>query len=677
VGAHAGIDFPAPPPSAGPAGGKLAALTRAAGVRMRMVVLRDGWWRHDSGALLGLTEDKQPLALLPEPGGGYRICDPVSGEQRRVDAASAETLLPHAYMFYRSLPAAPLAWTDLVRFVARETRGDLPTIATIALASTLLAMAIPLASGHLFDSVFPAADRGQMVQVVAMLFVASLVTLMLEAARAVATLRIEGKAGSSLQAAVWDRVLKLPVPFFRRYTAGDLATRINGINEIRQALSGTVIASIINSVFSLCNLLLLLHYSARLALLALALLAVAIGVNLALGYASLRVTRVAGELRGRLAGQVFEYLGGIAKLRMTGAESRAFANWAARFTQHKRHALRAGRLANASAVFGAAFPVAASAMLFGGIAAMLAEPETARLSSGDFIAFNAAWTVLLAAALSLVRTGMDVLSIASTYERAQPILLAQPEMDASQADPGELSGAIELSHVSFAYAPGSPPVLDDLSLTIAPGEFIALVGASGSGKSTLLRLLLGFEQPSHGGIYYDGHLLSDINIGSLRRQLGVVLQSGRLAGGDIFSNIAGGSTLTLDQAWAAARACGLEEDIQAMPMGMHTIISDGGGTLSGGQRQRLLVARALVHQPRILFFDEATSALDNRSQAIVSASMEQLKATRVVIAHRLSTIRNADRIYVLERGRIAECGNYDELMARDGVFASLAKRQLV
>lgn len=678
IGQRLGIEFkPAAAPLDTRFSDPIKAIAQASGVRSRKVTLKGDWWRQDNGPLLAFDDASCiPHALLPTRDGRYTWIDPASGAEQPVTAAFAQSLKPFAFVFYPGLPPQALALRDIVRFLLRSVRPDIAVVAGIALASALLGMAMPLASGYLFDSVFPAADGPAMVQVVLMLFVASLATLLLEATRALTMLRIEGKASSDLQAAVWDRVLSLPVPFFRDYSAGDLSTRINGINEIRQALSGTVIATAINSAFAALNIFLLFYYSGKLALVALGLLLVAVGVNLLIGYASAGVSRQAADAHGKVAGLVFEYLGGVAKLRITGAEARAFANWAASFGRQKWLALRAGSLANCSAVFNAAFPLLSNALLFACIGLADAKPDMARLSTGDFIAFSVAWTIFLNAALALVKTGIDLLPLAATYERTKPILEALPEVDASKPYPGALSGAIELSKVRFAYAADAPPVIDDVSLSIAAGQFVALVGSSGSGKSTLLRLMLGFEQPSNGGLYVDGQNLNEVDIGAVRRQMGVVLQGGRLMSGDIFTNIIGASNLTLDDAWAAARACGLDRDIEAMPMGMHTLVSEGGATLSGGQRQRLLIARAIVTQPKIVFFDEATSALDNQSQAIVSASLEQLKATRVVIAHRLSTIMNADRIYVLDKGKLVQSGTYEELMAQHGLFAELAKRQL-
>ncbi|HEX2644839.1 MAG TPA: ATP-binding cassette domain-containing protein, partial [Thermoanaerobaculia bacterium] len=298
------------------------------------------------------------------------------------------------------------------------------------------------------------------------------------------------------------------------------------------------------------------------------------------------------------------------------------------------------------------------------------------LTLGEFLAFNAAFGQFLAAALSMVGVFSSVLAMVPIYERLSPILEETPEVDASKPDAGELAGGIELSHVSFRYQPDGPLILDDVSIRARPGEFIALVGPSGSGKSTCLRLILGFERPTSGSIYYDGQDVSSLDVQSVRRQIGVVLQSGRPLVGSIYSNIVGGANLPIDDAWEAARMAGMEEDIKNMPMGMHTVISEGADTFSGGQKQRLLIARALVRRPRILLFDEATSALDNRTQEIVSQSLERLKATRVVIAHRLSTILHADRIYVVEGGRVVEEGTYDELLRSGGTFARLAERQI-
>jgi ATP-binding cassette subfamily C protein len=427
-----------------------------------------------------------------------------------------------------------------------------------------------------------------------------------------------------------------------------------------------------SGLISAFSFVLLFYYDWKLALLATGLSLVLVLAIALTSYLQLGHQRVLGAIGGRLSGLVLELINGVSKFRVAGAEARAFAYWAGEFAGQRRVSYRARSVNNALLVFNAAFPVVTSMAVFAAMMFWL-DPKP---SIGSFLGFNSAFTQFITGVLAIGTACATVIQIVPLFERARPILEALPEADENKADPGELSGAIELNNVSFRYLENGPPVLDDISLQIRPGEFVALVGPSGSGKSTLLRLLLAFDAPEAGAILYDGRDLASLDPRGVRRQIGSVLQNGRLMSGNVFENIVGSSTLTMDDAWEAARMAGLDEDIRQMPMEMQTVISEGGGTLSGGQRQRLLIARAIVHRPRIVFFDEATSALDNRTQEIVSKSLEGLAATRVVIAHRLSTIVNADRIYVLQNGRIVESGTYRELMQRRGLFSELARRQI-
>ncbi|WP_338846580.1 NHLP bacteriocin export ABC transporter permease/ATPase subunit [Massilia sp. W12] len=678
VGAPLGLEFVEPPirQHSIRRTNPVQQIAEASGVRFRQVALRGAWWEGNYGPLLGFDNKEEVWALMPHAG-GYRAQHP-DGREHKVDEDFAAELRSFAFMFYRALPWHSLHWRDLVNFVLRGVKHDLWMTFIVGMCAGLLGMAIPIATGHLFQNVFPAADRAQMWQVVMMLFITSAVTLLFNITRAWSLLRVESKAGSELQAAIWDRVLRLPAPFFRDYQAGDLALRINSINEIRRMLSGTFIATLLSSLFSFFNVFLLFYYSVELAWAALGLVLFATAVNFGIGWKQMRHMRPMTELNGKLGAITYEFLHGIAKLRVTGAEWRAFARWASRYAEHKRYGLLAGRLNIISNAFSSVFPVLANMLIFSLIIYLMENKVAGEedFRTGDFIAFNAAFAAFLATSLALSRSVLDLLEMLPLFERTKPLLEATPEGGSNKPDPGELNGALEVSNLSFAYRSDGPLILNDVSLSIKAGEFVALVGSSGSGKSTLFRLLLGFEKPISGGIYYDGHNLDEVNLGALRRQLGVVLQGGQLMSGDLFSNIVGSSGLRLDDAWAAARACGLDKDIEAMPMGMHTMIDSGGGALSGGQRQRLLIARAIVNRPRVIFFDEATSALDNQTQAIVSKSIEQLHATRIVIAHRLSTIINADRIYVLDKGRIVQSGNYAELMQQEGLFVELAKRQI-
>jgi ABC-type bacteriocin/lantibiotic exporter with double-glycine peptidase domain len=344
------------------------------------------------------------------------------------------------------------------------------------------------------------------------------------------------------------------------------------------------------------------------------------------------------------------------------------------YCQQQTLRLRIQRLADRITVVNAVLPTVASMGLFW--CAMLAfQDGGSRLTTGTFLAFHAAFGMLTAGATSLSNTVVDLLEVGPLWERAKPILAATPEVDTTKVNPGRLSGKLVLDQVTFRYQEHGPVVLDKVSLHAEPGEFIALVGPSGSGKSTILRMLLGFDTPESGAVYYDDQELSRLDITAVRRQLGTVLQQSRIIAATIFDNIAGGGLLTPEAAWEAVRAAGLAEDIAAMPMGLHTWVSEGCSTLSGGQRQRLLIARALARQPAMILFDEATSALDNRTQAVVTASLARLQVTRLVIAHRLSTIRHADRIYVLQQGRVVQQGRFAELTRHGGLFAQLIARQ--
>jgi ABC-type bacteriocin/lantibiotic exporter with double-glycine peptidase domain len=396
-------------------------------------------------------------------------------------------------------------------------------------------------------------------------------------------------------------------------------------------------------------------------------------------WSALRLRERLAELDGRISGLVFQLLGAVSKLRVTASERRGFAVWSRLYAESTRLTFTANACDNLIATVNSMVPVLSSAAVFWLVHRSLhpgAGQAPAAMSVGGFVAFTAAFTLFLNAGMALSTTAFSVLNVVPTWRRARPILEARPEVDSARPSSKPLAGSIQAHHLTFRYKPDGPKILDDVSFTVEPGEFVALVGPSGSGKSTVLRLLLGFETPEIGSIYYDGQDLSKFDAGSIRRQIGVVLQNGRLLAGDIFTNIVGNLPLTIDDAWAAAEAAGVADDIRAMPMGMFTVISEGASTLSGGQRQRIIIARALVRNPKKIYFDEATSALDNRTQEIVTQSLAKMKVSRVVIAHRLSTVREADKIIVMAKGRIVQQGTFDQLMKEGGLFRELASRQV-
>jgi NHLM bacteriocin system ABC transporter ATP-binding protein len=668
-----GIDVQ--PPRGRPVGrDPIQELARACRVRARRVVMREGWWRQDAGPLLGRWADTpHPVALLPVRD-GYEAYDPAAGTRVRVDAAVAQRIGPTAYMVYRPFPSEALRPLDVLRFGLHGCRPDLLTTLAAATLGAILGLVMPLATGMLFETIIPGADRGQLMQMTLVLLAVAFAGALFTAVRGVAIVRIESRTAGAVQAAVWDRLIALPLPFFRDYSAGELATRAMGVEEIRRVMTGAVVTGLLAGVFSLANLALLFWYDPVLGAVGAGLIVVSLVVSISVGVLQLHGQRGILELRSRISGMMLQFLTGIAKLKLAGAEPQAFSLWARAFGEQRDRQFHNRALGVRLAVFNAAYPVLCSILLFTLAGGRLGSASA--LGTGEFLGFVAAFGLCLGAVLSTSTAVLQALSAVPLYEQVKPILRTSPEVRPGKDDPGELSGAIELQHVSFRYAADGPQVLRDVSVRIHPGEFVAFVGPSGSGKSTLFRLLLGFETPEVGSVSFDEQDLAGLDVEAVRRQMGVVLQSGRVMTGDLFTNIAGSSAATLDDAWEAARMAGLDDDIRRMPMGMHTMVSDGGGTLSGGQRQRLMIARAIVNRPRILLMDEATSALDNRTQAIVSASLDGLRATRVVIAHRLSTIQRADRIHVLVAGAITESGTYDELMARDGVFASMARRQL-
>ncbi|MEH2208549.1 MAG: NHLP bacteriocin export ABC transporter permease/ATPase subunit [Nostoc sp.] len=657
------------------------AIARASRIRVRRIQLRDNWWQKDCGPMLAFTlADKLPVALLPVSDTRYKLYLPGERTPISIDAQIAAALAKTAYAFYRPLPDKKLKTFDLLQFALQGHYKELIIVLVMGITISLLGMLTPQATAILIDKAIPDANRGLLSQIAIALVAAAFGGTLFQLALGFATIRLETFADSSTQAAVWDRLLNLKVSFFRSFSVGDLDSRVTAITQIRQRLGNTVLKTIFSSLFSLLNLGLLFYYNVSLALIACAVALVNIAVTIISGVLIVRKVCPLLELQGQIFGVIVQLINGVAKLRIAKAETRAFAYWGKQYTHQLKLMLSTQGIEDSLAVINQVLPVLTTAALFWFATSLIGQSQTpggGGLSTGAFLAFNVAFGTFINGATSLSSTVVEVLQVLPLWQRAQPILQAEPEITSAQADPGRLSGKLVVDRVTFRYRDDGPLTLDDVNIRAEPGEFIAIVGPSGSGKSTLLRLLLGFEFPKSGTIYYDGQDLTSLDVHAVRRQLGVVLQNSRLMSASIFENIASGALVTMDEAWSAAQMAGFADDVAAMPMQMHTIVSEGGSNLSGGQRQRLLIARALVLKPRILLFDEATSALDNRTQAIVSESLQQLKVTRVAIAHRLSTIQNADRIYVLANGKVVQQGSFVELGNQSGLFAQLMMQQLL
>lgn len=665
-------------------------IAESSGVRIRKVILTPDWWNQDNGPILAYLPDEEkatdgllPIALLPTSDHSYELYNPIDNSRTPITPEIAATIDPIGYTFFRSFLTKSLTASDLIKFGIQGLGVSIAIILLMGLLGGILGLLTPIVMGMIYDDIIPNTQKKQLIYIALALFSGAFGSMLFQLTQSLATLRVSSKAESVLQAAQWDRLMSLPSNFFRRFTVGDLTQRSMGISQIREILSGTAVSSVISSIFSVFNFGLMFYYNWKLSLVATG-LSIIYAVSLTmLGYLQVRRQAELFELEGKISGSLLGIITGISKLRVAGAEVSAFRVWAQKFSAQRKISFKVGTIGNILATVNSVFPPLASMVIFWYLTNQILAPQQSGtaagkiLSTGQFLAFNSAFGSFQTSLTSVSISILQILAIVPQWERAKPILETEPENSSADKDPGELYGDIEVNHVSFRYAAEGPLVLDDISLRIRPGEYVAFVGPSGSGKSTCLRLLLAFESPESGSISYDHQDLASLAPSRVRRQIGVVLQQSNLTSGDIFSNIVGSSTeLTTNDAWDAARMAGIEKDIKDMPMGLHTVVSDGASTFSGGQRQRLLIARALVRKPRILFFDEATSALDNATQSTVTQSLESLPVTKVAVAHRLSTIEGADRIYVFDKGKIVQHGTYDELISQPGTFSELAKRQI-
>jgi len=653
---------------------RVVEIARSAHLRVRRTLLRGEWWKDDGGPLVAWHgESRHPFALIRR-GRRYVTFDPKTGMQRTVDRSFAMELSPEAASFYPALPARPLRFRDLLTFALQHGRGNFLRIAFGVVAIGLLSLVTPLITKILINSVIPRSELDQLVFCALALAVCAIGVACVQTMQGLAMLRVEGTMDWKLQAAVIDRVLRLPTALFREYTVGDFVDRAMGIDAARRVFTGRALRSMMSGLLALFSIVLMLYYDAKLGLVALLLSMIRAIMILAVSGVRLYYESKYFGLQGRISGFVLQLIAGIGKLRVANATTRALAVWSRQFATQKRNFLGSQRAANVLGVFETAYPLVATLIIF---AAGTYFKSKLLTDVGGFLAFFAAFGQSMGS-IGAFASGISEALIAIPHiTRLRPLISGPAELSDDRKSPGELAGVVEFSRVNFRYASSGPPVLENVSFRIAKGEYVAIVGPSGSGKSSLFRLLLGFEKPESGTVFLDGKAIDTLDISAVRRQLGVVLQNGKLTSGSLYDNICGGVQLPLEQAWEAARLAGLEDDIKAMPMGMNTVVSEGVSTLSGGQRQRIMIARAIARRPRILLFDEATSALDNRSQAIVSDSLGNLNVTRLVIAHRLSTVRQADRIIVLVDGKVVQSGTYDELASTPGTFASFAQRQLL
>ncbi|MBO6159508.1 MAG: NHLP bacteriocin export ABC transporter permease/ATPase subunit [Firmicutes bacterium] len=647
-------------------------IARASHLICRDVVLEPGWYQTDAGMIISKTEDKI-VVCAPKGRNGYVLWNPETRQKSKLTKKIAETISPKAYVLERTLPERKLTYKDLASFALKSIpSGDIWAFALLALIGSLIGVLMPTLNQKIYDDYIPLGNLNQLIQICIVIGAVMLGNLFFSVVKSITELRIKSQAGYELQDAAYFRILHLPESFFRNYDSADLAARLMSIGEtVNTVLQATVITGI-STLFVVVYLIRMFKYSAKLSWYSLLMIVIYAAVLTLFTLKTVKYEKQSEEESGKASSRLYQFLNGIEKIRMAGVEERAAHEYLLPFSNIQFAEIRKNRLDAVTAVLNGVAMTIFSMVLY-----LVVVKSKANISMGAFVGFNSALGAFTGALLEQIGQLIGVYQLKPKFDRFKPILETAPEDDGEKELPGKLQGQIDLEHVSFSYRPESPKVIDDLNLHIRKGEYLGIVGASGCGKSTLLKLLLGFEAPQLGQIKYDGKNLATMDKQTFRQNLGVVLQSGKLISGSIFENI----TITAPQATTkevnrVIEAVGLKDDIARMPMGIHTVLSENSGTISGGQQQRILIARAIIRNPSILFFDEATSALDNITQAMVSESLDQMHVTRVVIAHRLSTIKNCDRIIVLDRGKIREEGTYEELMALGGMFYQLASRQI-
>ena len=653
------------------AGEQLDYCLRPYGLMRRDVELTRGWYKDAYGPMLAFTkEEGLPVALLPGKGIGYTFTDPKTGEHRRLNTKTAALFGTEAVCFYRPLPQKSLSIPDLLRYMKNcISLSDAVLIGAATLAVTAVGLFMPRFTRALTGPVLASGRANALIGVAICMICVSLSSHLLSGVKSFIQSRLDTKTSLGVQASMMMRLLSLPAGFFRKYSPGELKSRATSVNLLCSMMMNMVMSTSLTSLTSLLYISQIFRFAPALALPSLIIVAATAGFSVVSTLTQIRINRRRMEQAAKESGMSYSLITGIQKIKLSGVEKRVFAKWLNLYAGGAELSFNPPAFIKLNAVISTGISLVSTIVLY-----YLAVKTG--IGQSSYFAFTSAYGMLMGAFMSMSSIALSAAQVQPILEMAEPFLKTEPETAERREIVTQISGGIELDHVYFRYDGQSPYVLEDLSLKIKPGEYVAVVGRTGCGKSTLVRLLLGFEKPEKGAVYYDGRDIQSLDLPSLRRKIGTVTQDAGLFQGDIYSNIViTAPELTLSDAWEAAETAGIAEDIRAMPMGMRTIVSEGQGGISGGQRQRLMIARAIAPKPRLLIFDEATSALDNKTQKQVSEALDRMGCTRMVIAHRLSTIRHCDRILVLDGGRIVEDGAYGELIERGGFFAELVERQ--
>lgn len=652
---------------------QLEYLMRPYGIMRRSVILESGWYKDAIGAMLGIRKDNGTVvALIPSGFSGYEYFDLESGKYIKVKKSNEDLFEDEAIAFYKPFPLKSITIKDLIVYIAQVLSvSDYVAIALATLAVSLLGMLTPKINNILFSVVVTSGSVRLLIGIAIFAICLSLTSLIISSVKSLISARINTKLSISIEAATMMRLMSLPADFFKNYSSGELQERAGNISSLCDMLVSTILNTGMTSVFSLIYIYQIFVYAPGLVIPSLIITFITIIFFVVSALMQMKISVKQMELGGRESGMTYALISGVQKIKLAGAEKRAFARWANLYAERISYSYNPPAFLKLN-------PVISSAISLTGTLVMYYMAVKTGVSVAEYYAFNTAYGMVSGAFMSLSSIALTFAQIKPILERVKPLLDAKPEISEGKQVITRLSGAIEMNNVSFRYNESMPNVIDNLSLKIRPGQYVAIVGKTGCGKSTLMRLLLGFEKADRGAIYYDGKDINSLDLKSLRRKIGSVMQNGKLLQGDIYSNITiSAPWLTMDEAFEAAEKAGIAEDIRRMPMGMHTMISEGSGGISGGQRQRLMIARAIAPKPKILMFDEATSALDNITQRQVCEALDAMKCTRIVIAHRLSTIKQCDRIIVLDGGHIVEDGTYRELIDNKGYFYELVERQRV
>ena len=654
---------------------RLEYMLRPTGIMYRPVNLSGKWWKDAIGPMIGWTTDGDVVALMPYGVGHYRYFDYKTGKKISVNSKTVQNISSEAICFYSPLPLKPLKIKDLVWYSFRVfSKADILYLMFILALVSGIGLLVPMVNNILYKDVAPLKSMGMSLLAPAITYLVGIQVsqYLIGIARGLIQMRLQTKLSLSVSSAAMGRLMSLPATFFKKYSSGELANRTFSLNTLCSSITNVIFNTGLTSVFSLVYIGSMIRYGAQLVVPGLLIVLLQVVLSTAYVFIRMNIKRRTNKVNNKLQGLVFSLLSGIQKIKLAGAEKRAFSKWSNLYKE-------SAQIQYDPPLIVKIWPMFTQVVNMFGTLVLYFFAINSHIEAADYISFNTAYAQISGAIMALAGVAQTIADIRPTLELVDPLLQAQPEVDENKKIVTRLSGSIEINNVSFRYNENSPLILDDISLKIKPGEYLAIVGKTGCGKSTLMRLLLGFEKPDTGAVYYDGKDINTLDLKSLRQRIGTVMQNGKVFAGDIFSNIIiCAPWLNLDAAWEAAKMAGFDKDIEDMPMGMNTLISEnGGGGISGGQKQRLMIARAIAPKPNILMFDEATSALDNITQKQVSDSLNGLKSTRIVIAHRLSTIKQCDRIIVLDKGHIIEDGTYQELIDKGGFFAELVARQRV